>query len=70
MIIINTGIFLIAGHMFLRNSNTSISGFKETSLTLTIIDKDNSELSKNLIRYLKTKDNVKVIDNKKNRKFI
>ncbi|AGT43284.1 ABC transporter permease [Treponema pedis] len=66
MIIIYTAIFLITSFMFLKKSDRGIKEFKETPLKLIIIDNDNSELSKNLTAYLQTKNNVKIIDSKKN----
>ena len=40
------------------NTKNSTPNFKESKLNLYIFDKDNSELSKALIAYLKTKNNV------------
>lgn len=58
MVIMYSCIFLLTSFIFSSNGRTTVSEFKETSLTLNIIDKDNSELSKNLIQYLKTKNKV------------
>lgn len=58
MVIMYSSIFLLTSFIFSSNGKTNMSEFKETSLTLTIIDKDNSEFSNNLIQYLKKKNKV------------
>ena len=48
-------IFLFISFMTLKSQNSQVSEFAETPLTVNIIDRDGSELSKHLISYLKSK---------------
>ena len=57
-------IFLFISFMTLKSGNSQVSEFAETPLTVNIIDRDNSELSKHLISYLKSKHDVIIIDEK------
>ena len=50
--------------MTLKSGNSQVSEFAETPLTVNIIDRDGSELSKHLISYLKSKHDVIIIDEK------
>ncbi len=59
------GIFMTISFIFLFGGATSSQNeFKESSLDLKILDLDNSELSKNLIKYLESKNNVTIINEK------
>ena len=57
-------IFLFISFMTLKSGNSQVSEFAETPLTVNIIDRDNSELSKHLISYLRSKHDVIIIDEK------
>lgn len=58
MVIMYSAIFLLTSFMFSSGSKNTETEFSEKSLYLQIVDKDNSELSRNLIQYLKTKNRV------------
>ncbi|UTC81779.1 ABC transporter permease [Treponema denticola] len=62
--IIYVVIFLFISFMTLKSQNSQVSEFAETPLTVNIIDRDGSELSKHLISYLKSKHDVIIIDEK------
>ncbi|UTC75264.1 ABC transporter permease [Treponema sp. OMZ 792] len=57
-------IFLFISFMTLKSQNSQVSEFAETPLTINIIDRDGSELSKHLISYLQSKHDVYIIDEK------
>ncbi|UTC78941.1 ABC transporter permease [Treponema sp. OMZ 799] len=57
-------IFLFISFMTLKSQNSQVSEFAETPLTVNIIDRDGSELSKHLISYLQSKHNVSIIGEK------
>ena len=57
-------IFLFISFMTLKSGNSQVSEFAETPLTVNIIDRDDSELSKHLISYLKSKHDVIITDEK------
>ena len=62
--IIYVVIFLFISFMTLKSQNSQVSEFAETPLTVNIIDRDGSELSKHLISYLKSKHDVIIMDEK------
>ena len=58
MLVIYSMVFLLVSMLFPSGSNDRVAEFSEPVLKIIVIDNDNSELSKNLIQYLKTKHNV------------
>ncbi|UTC62241.1 ABC transporter permease [Treponema sp. OMZ 787] len=57
-------IFLFISFMTLKSQDSQVSEFAETPLSVSIVDNDDSELSKKLISYLKSKHDVSIIDGK------
>lgn len=57
-VIMYSCIFLVVIMLTSSSSKTNVQEFKEISLDLIIIDKDNSDISKNLVQYLHKKNNV------------
>lgn len=58
MVIMYSAIFLFTGFIFSSGSKESVTEFSERALDLQVVDNDNSELSRNLIQYLKIKNRV------------
>ena len=65
-VILYSAVFLVTSFMFSVRTSGGISDFKENTLTLDVVDNDNSDLSKALIEYLKTKHTVSVIKDAQN----
>ncbi len=63
LILINSIIFLTLSFVFLKTSGNKLSmNFEETALDVLIIDKDKTELSKELVKTLASKHSVEILD--------